>query len=247
MMAGRDRDAPRQLALALDHQESFAREDFLRGPSNAAALDLIERWPDWPSRTVVLVGPEGAGKTHLAAIWTVIAGARRVAARDIDAAAVPAALAGGAAVIEDADTGEFDENALFHVLNLAKEQGAYVLLTARQAPVAWPTRLPDLASRLRVLPVVSIAPPDDELLRALLVKQFADRQLAVDDALIRYLVERIERSFAAARATVEALDREALVQQRPVNRALAGEVVREGVGRETAPPAPPTPDGASDL
>ncbi len=225
-MAERDRPGPRQLALALDHRESFCREDFLRGPPNEKALELIERWPDWPHRTVVLTGPEGAGKTHLAAIWADAASARHMASRAVEVAAVPTALSTGALVIEDSGTGEFDENALFHLLNLAGEQGAFVLLTARRAPVNWPIRLPDLASRLRALPVVELAPPDDALLRAVLVKQFADRQIELDDALIRYLTERIERSFAAARDTVAALDREALAQQRPVTRMLAGQVLR---------------------
>src|SRR5436853_5365446 len=108
---------PRQLALALPHAESFAREDFLTGGSNKAALSLIERWPDWPDRALALVGPVGAGKTHLAAIWADIAGARRVSARALGETNLPAALTTGALVVEDA-TPPLDERALFHLLNL---------------------------------------------------------------------------------------------------------------------------------
>ncbi len=218
---------PRQLPLALGFSESFGREDFLPGPSNAAALALIERWPDWPARTVALVGPEGAGKSHLAAIWARTAGARSIAGHAIAAAAVPTALATGALVIEDLREGACDEAALFHLLNLAREQGDHVLITARLAPSALTLRLPDLASRLRALPTVTLAAPDDALLRAVMVKLFADRQLAVDEGLIGYLATRIERSFAAARAIVAELDREALRQKRGVNRALAAELMRE--------------------
>ncbi|MGZ3411433.1 MAG: chromosomal replication initiator DnaA [Xanthobacteraceae bacterium] len=219
--------APRQLALALGHDESFARDDFLSGPSNAKALALIERWPDWPSRAILLVGPEGSGKSHLAAIWSANSGARTVSARFVEEANVPAMLATGALVIEDLSTGFLEERALFHLLNLAREQGAHLLLTARTAPAAWQISLPDLASRLREIPVVILDPPDDALLRAVLVKLFADRQLVIDESLIAYLVTRMERSFAAARAAVAALDREALRQQRPVTRALAGELFRD--------------------
>src|SRR5215210_3149792 len=127
---------PRQLALALAHAESFAREDFLTGPSNTAALALIEQWPDWPTRVVVLVGPEGAGKSHLAAIWAEIAGARFVAARALDVATVPSALATGALVVEDVAE-LVDERALFHLINLAQEDGAYVLIIARTPPASW--------------------------------------------------------------------------------------------------------------
>jgi chromosomal replication initiation ATPase DnaA len=216
--------APRQLALALDHTESFAREDFLSGPSNAKALALIDMWPGWPHGSVMLTGPEGSGKSHLAAIWAQAAGARLTAARALDEALVPGALATGALVVEDIVDGAFDERALFHLLNLAREDDAFVLLTARTAPVRSTIR--DLGSRLKALPIVALAPPDDALLRALLVKLFADRQLAVDESLVGYVALRIERSFAAARAVVARLDEEAMRQKRPLTRALAAEIMR---------------------
>jgi chromosomal replication initiation ATPase DnaA len=215
---------PRQLALALDHTESFAREDFLSGSSNAVALALIDAWPDWPHRIVMLTGPEDSGKSHLAAVWAQAAGARFLAARALEEANVPSALATGALVVEDIAAGEFDERVLFHLLNLAREQGAFVLLTARSAPATF--AIPDLASRLKALPVVAIMPPDDALLRAVLVKLFADRQLAVDEGLIGYVATRIERSFAAARAVVARLDQEAMRHKRPLTRAFAAEVLR---------------------
>jgi chromosomal replication initiation ATPase DnaA len=215
-----------QLILALGYRESLAREDYLRGPCNAAALELIERWPDWPSPTIALVGPEGSGKSHLAAIWAATAGAPIIDGRRLEAAIVPQLLAAGALVIEEAGHPGIDEAALFHLLNLAKEERAYVLLTAGSAPVGWPIALPDLASRLRALPVATLEPPDDATLAALLVKLFADRQLAVDEALISYLGKRIERSFAGARTAVAALDEAAMRLKRPVNRALAAEILR---------------------
>jgi len=215
---------PRQLALALDHAESFAREDFLSGPSNAAALALVDAWPDWPHRAVVLTGPEGSGKSHLAAIWARAAGARLIAARALEEASLPSTLATGALVVEDVAAGALEERALFHLLNLAREQDAFVLLTARVAPVAFAIR--DLASRLKALPLVAMAPPDDALLRAVLVKLFTDRQLAVDEGLIGYLTMRIERSFAAARAVVARLDAEAMRHKRPLTRAFAAEILR---------------------
>jgi len=215
---------PRQLALALPHAESFARDDFLIGASNEAALATIERWPDWADRVLALTGPEGAGKSHLAAIWAEKAGARRVSARALGETDLLHALATGALVVEDASA-ELDERALFHLLNLVREEDGYLLLTARTPPATWGVALPDLASRLRAVPVVTVSAPDDALLRAVMVKLFADRQLAVDETLIAYLATRIERSFAVARETVERLDREALRQKRGVTRALAAEML----------------------
>jgi chromosomal replication initiation ATPase DnaA len=219
--------APTQLALALDHAESLAREDFLTGPSNAAAMALIERWPDWPARTVLLRGPEGSGKSHLAAIWARQSGARTLSPRVLEGAEVPIALVTGALVLENLAEGQFDEAALFHLLNLAREERAYVLVTARTAPATWRIEVADLASRLRALPVVALTAPDDALLRAVIVKLFTDRQVTVDESLVSFLATRIERSFAAARAAVTRLDHEALRLSRPITRALAVELFRE--------------------
>jgi chromosomal replication initiation ATPase DnaA len=221
------RSAPRQLALALDHAQSFAREDFLSGPSNAMAVALIDAWPEWPRPAAILAGPEGCGKSHLASAWAQAAGARLIAARALQEAAVPAALATGALVVEDLAAGGFDERAVFHLLNLAREEGAFLLLTARTPPAGWTFAIRDLGSRLKALPLLAMAAPDDALLRALLVKLFADRQLAVDENLIGFLAVRIERSFAAARTVVARLDHEAMRQQRPLTRALAAELLRE--------------------
>jgi chromosomal replication initiation ATPase DnaA len=217
---------PRQLVLALDHAVSFAREDFLGGPTNAAALSLIERWPDWPDRIMALVGPEGSGKSHLAAIWAEASGARVLSAKLLPETNLPSAFVTGALVVEDLDPADLDERALFHLINMAKEQRAYVLLTARTPVASFPVAIRDLASRLRALPSVSLSPPDDDLLRSLIVKLAADRQLNVDEPLVSYLANRIERSFTGARAAVVRLDDEAMRQHRPVTRALAAELFR---------------------
>jgi chromosomal replication initiation ATPase DnaA len=216
---------PRQLALALDHAESYAREDFLSGPCNKRALELIECWPDWPANAIALIGPEGSGKTHLATIWAAAAGARVVSAHALDEAGLRSALATGALVVEDAAAAS-DERALFHLVNLAREENAYLLFTARTPPSAWPITIPDVISRLRAMPVVTLHAPDDALLRAVIVKLAADRQLALDESVVSYLSTHIERSFAAARAAVIALDNEALRRGRPPTRALAAEMFR---------------------
>jgi chromosomal replication initiation ATPase DnaA len=216
----------RQLTLDLDHAESFARDDFLGGPTNAPALNLIDGWPDWPSQSVALIGPEGSGKSHLASIWAERSGARFIAGHSIGDSNLPGALATGALVVEDLAEGGFDETGLFHLLNLAREEAAYILLTARTPFAGWRVRTADLSSRLKALPVVSLNPPDDALLRAILVKLFADRQLNVEETLIGYIATRIERSFAAARDAVAKLDAEALRQKRPLTRALAVELLR---------------------
>jgi chromosomal replication initiation ATPase DnaA len=218
---------PRQLAFALPHAESLSRDNFLEGPANASALGLIDSWPDWPNRIMLLVGPEGSGKSHLAAIWAQEAGARSTGAHALTATAVPGDLATGALVVEDLDAATLDERALFHLLNLAREDEAFVLITARIAPAALPIELRDLRSRLRAVPVVNLMPPDDQLLRALIVKFCADRQLTVDETVVSFLASRIERSFAAARQAVELLDTEALRRGRPVTRALAAELLRD--------------------
>jgi chromosomal replication initiation ATPase DnaA len=218
---------PRQLAFALPHAESLTRDNFLEGPANAAGLALVDAWPEWPNRIMLLVGPEGSGKSHLAAIWAEESGARSISAHALTAAAVPGALATGALVVEDLKPGDFDERALFHLMNLAREDGACLLMTAREPPSAFPFELRDLRSRLRAAPTVSLLAPDDVLFRALIVKFCADRQLAVDETVVGYLASRIERSYAGIRQAVELLDAEALRLGRPVTRALAAELFRD--------------------
>jgi chromosomal replication initiation ATPase DnaA len=216
--------APGQLALALAFEERLAREDFLEAPCNTKALALIERWPDWADRAVGLVGPEGCGKSHLVAIWAARAQAKVVPGNLIRDADVPEMLSAGALAVEDLPHGT-SEQALLHLINLAREQKVFLLLSARTLPAVWPVGIRDLGSRLRAVPVTTLERPDDDLLRAVLIKLFVDRGLAVEETLITYLLSRIERSFAAVRVIVSDLDREALRLKRPVTRALAAEAL----------------------
>jgi len=217
---------PRQLAFALPHSESLTRDNFLEGPANSAGLALVDSWPEWPNRIMLLVGPEGSGKSHLAAIWAEQAGARSISAHLLTAAVVPGALATGALVVEDLNSSDFDERALFHLINLAREEEAFVLITARRPPSLLQLELRDLRSRLRALSAVSLLPPDDLLFRSLIVRFCGDRQMNVDESVVTYVANRIERSYVAARRAVELLDAEALRLGRPVTRSLAAELLR---------------------
>ena len=223
-MTDRPGRGPVQLALDLPHEAAMGRDDFVESPSNAAALALVDRWPDWPAHAVLLTGPEGSGKSHLARIWSARSGAPIVPAAGIAAADGPRLVSAGALALEDAGPG-LDEAALFHLLNLAREQGAHLLPTAAAEPAAWGIGLPDLASRLAALPVVRLDPPDETLLVRVLVKLLADRQIAAEPALLDYVLARMERSLAAARRLVLLLDRLTLERRRPLTRALAAEAL----------------------
>lgn len=216
---------PHQLAFDLPVEPRQGIEDFLVGGSNEAAYGLVESWPRWPGATVMLVGPEGSGKSHLAAIWAARAHAWVVGAAQITPDRVPHLGSSGALVIEDCDRQARAEAALFHLINAVAGRKGYILLTARRPPDQWDLATPDLLSRLRLATTVEIGPPDDALLRAVLVKHFIDRQLIVDTSVVESLLNLMERSFAAARSTVEALDRLALERGRRVTRAMVGELL----------------------
>jgi chromosomal replication initiation ATPase DnaA len=218
---------PQQLPLALAHAPQFGRDAFLPGASNEAALRLIDSWPGWPSPVVLLTGPPGAGKTHLAHVWAERAGARILEAGGLSIATLPDIGTGGALVVEDIDAGDIREAALFHVINRTKEVGAWLLLTARDPAERWPVRLPDLRSRLRSASPVALGAPDEDLLRKVLVKLFADRQLLVEKGLVDYLIVRMERSLSFAGALVRALDAAALAAGRPLNRGVAAGVLQD--------------------
>jgi chromosomal replication initiation ATPase DnaA len=212
-----------QLAIDLPHRPAFGRADFLASECNAAALHWIERWSDWPKPVLVLHGPAGSGKSHLVHLWCERSGGVLIAG---DALTQPDELARHRAVALDA-ADRAAERALLHLYNCCLEAGASLLVVAREAPASWPIALPDLASRLRAAPAVAIAPPDDALLAAVLVKHFADRQVRVEPPIIGFLVRRMERSFATAGALAERLDRLALGAGRPLTLALARRVLAE--------------------
>lgn len=217
-----------QLAFRLPARPALGRDDFFVSPANAAAVGVVSQDADWPDGKLALVGPEGSGKTHLAHVWAAETGARVVAAADLAAADLPALAAAGRVAVEDVDRMAGDagaERALFHLHNLLRQGGGRLLLTARMPPARWRVALPDLASRVAGMTVAELAAPDDALLSAVLLKHFADRQIAVAPPLVAYLAARIDRSFAAARDAVERLDRAALSEGRPVTRALAARLL----------------------
>lgn len=199
----------------------------MTGASNRAALRLLESWPDWPSPVVLVSGPTGSGKTHLAHVWAARARARLLEGAGLSVATLPDIVPGGAAVIEDVDSGPVPETALFHLMNRVKELGASLLMTAREPAEAWEVGLPDLRSRLRLATPVALGAPDDDLLRLVLVKLFADRQLVADKPLIDYLVARMDRSLSFAVTLVRALDDAALAAGRGITRPMAARVLAD--------------------
>jgi chromosomal replication initiation ATPase DnaA len=219
---------PDQLTLDLAHRPALGAEDFLVSASNQAACDVIDRWPDWPSRSVLVVAPSGAGKTHLANVWRLKSGASAFPAAALSEQDVT--RADGALLVEDLHGGIGNERVLFHLLNLVREHKLSMLLTSWLAPGEMEVSLPDLRSRLRALPVVAIEPPDEALLKSVLVKHFADRQLTVEPHVISYVALHMKQSMEAAATIVAEIDRRALASHRKVTRALAAEVLAPGQG-----------------
>lgn len=216
---------PRQLTLELPLAPSYSADDFLVAHSNNTAFATVLRWPQWPGRRLIIAGPAGSGKSHLAAIWAQRSGARIVKAARLTLADLPVLALHTALVVEDADQAAAREAELFHLLNLMEERGHFVILTAQSPPDNWKLATPDLLSRLRLAPLVRLGPPDAALVHDVLVKLFADRQLAVDPPLVAYIARHVERSLGAARALVERLDREALAQGRRITRAMAAAIL----------------------
>lgn len=217
---------PRQLVLDLPLRSALGMEDFFISGSNRAAVELIDRWPEWPHWAALVVGPQGAGKSHLAHVWQTASGAGALAAADLSEDAIAMLERDRALLVEDIDRAISDDRILFHLLNLAREHKFSILMTSRMAPGDMTIKLPDLRSRLRAVPLIAIEPPDETLLKAVLVKLFADRQLSVEPHVVNFIALRMERSLAAANAIVESLDREALATKRRVTRALAADVMQ---------------------
>lgn len=216
---------PEQLPLAFEWPSHMSVDDFLVDDSNREAFDLIMAWPEWPSGGLLLIGPQGAGKTHLSEIWRARSGAKRVKAMDVDAAFIGGLEDGGVFLIEDMDRIRLDEDAWFHLLNRVRQNLARVLLTASSAPEGWQIKRPDLLSRLRVLMRATLSEPDEALLAAVLVKISSDHQISLDPELLAKCVMRLPRSLGVARSFIKELSRISLIRQTKISRNLVTEVL----------------------
>ena len=209
-----------QLRLSLERAPDHARSAFVVSESNTLAVTTLDGWPDWRGGALALIGPEGSGKTHLAAIWATRVGAAEFPTDGVDM------VGEGPVLVEDAEA-RLPEESLFHLLNLAARPGGGLLLTSRVAPSLWPARLPDLRSRLNALPTAQIEEPDDTVLGAMLEKSFLAHSIRPSPELLAYLVRRIERSAQSAQSVVARLDEAAYATGRRVSRGLARLVLGE--------------------
>lgn len=216
-------EAAGQLAFDLAQRPALGAEDFLISTANRAAAAAVDRWPDWPQASLMVVAPARAGKTHLGNVWRLKSGAERLEASSLSEDDI--AFTRGALIVEDLHEGVADERVLFHLLNLVRERKLSMLLTSQVAAGELSVKLPDLRSRLRALPFVMIDNPDPSLLKAVLVKHFADRQLLVEPSVVTYIALHMDQSMQAAAAIVEAIDQAAMSLQRKVTKSLAAEVL----------------------
>ena len=221
-----------QLTLDLPYRAALGAEDFLVSGCNLGAVKLIDAWPQWQGNVQLLIGPAASGKTHLARVWQALSGAASLGPDTLGMEFIDSVGAGTPLVVEDADRLPYDEQALFHLVNLAREKRLSVLLTARSAARRWDIALPDLLSRLNAVPVVEIGAPDEALITTVLLKHFADRQLDVDPKVLTYLALHVDRSLAAAAAAVAAIDRAALATGRKISRQLVTEVLDASASAE---------------
>lgn len=224
-MSMRQSDDATQLPLDFPHDPSMGRDDFIISDANRAALTKIETWPHWPARVFLLIGPNGSGKTHLSTIFCELSDASLIDARHLTAMDPMTIFDHGPIVFENIDHYQIDEKTLFHILNLVREQQSWLILTCRQGPEYWDLKLPDLISRLRAADRIEILPPDDDLLRAVIVKQFADRQIVIDRAMLDYMLVRIERSLEFINQLIFEVDKEMWSSGRRLTKPLAASLI----------------------
>lgn len=226
---------PDQMALSLPVEPAYGRDDFILAACNRDAAAWIDTWPDWPIGGLVLYGPPGSGKTHLAAAWAQAAQATWIDGPALTEASVPRFLGQGHLVVDRADEIQAPRP-LLHLLNGAREAGAAVVMTARAAPARWAVTLPDLSSRLKALSAVPMAEPDEALMSAILVKLFADRQVRVSEDLVQFLLTRLDRSVAVLRTAVETIDAAALAAGRRITIPFIREVLGPEAPADAGPP-----------
>jgi chromosomal replication initiation ATPase DnaA len=220
-----------QLPLLLPHDAAMGADDFLVTPCNSEAAAWIDKWPEWPTHGLIVTGLPGSGKTHLMSLWLQKTGGSVVAADDLIDITPPALMAETKCIALDnanffAGNG-LAEKQLFHLFNFVKENKGFLLLTMATGAGQAGFELPDLRSRLLTLPVAALLPPDDELLEALIVKQFSDRQVAVDAGVVAYIASRAARDAASIRAIVQRLDLAALAEGCKITIPLARRILEK--------------------
>jgi chromosomal replication initiation ATPase DnaA len=216
-------DKSDQLPLDLPLRAAQGLEDLVISSANREAVGFVESWPDWPNPIVVLAGPVGAGKSHLATIWKQLSGATRLMPEM--GMLLPTVTAN--VVVEDIEAGNFDQAALFHLINNVRAHGGHLLLTSRVWPGNWGLDLADLQSRMKLAHLIELGEPDDDLLRGVLTKLFSDRQIEVDPTVVDFLVLRMERSLACAQNLVGQLDKSSMAQKRAITKPLAASALRQ--------------------
>lgn len=222
-----------QLTLNFPHLPSLGREDFMVAQCNYDAVKLVESWPNWPFFAVCIYGEEGCGKTHLANVF-----AHNVAHLTNFPYRIPFVKASNlkienirplfeqnkCLVVEELNS-NINQEVLFHLYNLYRDEGGNILFTSNQAPARINFSLADLRSRLNIVPAIEIKVPDDDLLSALLLKLFTDRQINISPEIISYILANMERSFAYARKLVMEIDNISLAQKRAISTAIVKEAI----------------------
>ena len=227
-MSSVKKNKPSQIPLDLKLDSQVGRDDLIESPANSLALSAIDSWPDWPGRIMVIAGPVGSGKTHLALSWAAASATRVCPAETLKehiSDLVELASSGGSLVLEDLGEAPIDQNALFHLVNAINQGNGYCLITSRQWPGAWKVDLPDLKSRIGAFQIAELKEPDDALLKQVMVKLFADRQMIVNDGVVEYCAIRMERSLQSAGILVDTIDRLSLAGKSPVSRSVAAKAL----------------------
>lgn len=222
-----------QLPLEFAHRPFLGREDFIKSSCNAEALEMVELWPQWPAFGLCIYGPENCGKTHLTHIFEETVALKtnkpyhlpRLEAASINLDIIHQLYEQNKCLIVENLCPEIDEEAMFHLFNLYRDQGGYILFTSNIAPARIPFKLPDLSSRLKMIPAIGISEPDDELLSALIIKLFMDRQITISREIINYILVNMHRSFSYAHKLVEEIDNVSLSYKRAVSIPIVKEAI----------------------
>ena len=216
-----------QLPFEFEHRPSLSGDDFLVAPCNQVAVAWLDKWPDWSSPFLIIYGPPGCGKSHLSHVFMAKSGAMALTSALIEDAGLANIISSAQNFVVDDGDQDFDEEALFHIYNDLASRDGHMLITSTVSPVEWPIKLADLASRVKAAPAAEIRQPEDDLIKAVMVKLFSDRQVWVESGVIDYVSKRMERSLDAARQFVEAADKAALVEKKAITLAIARRVLAE--------------------
>ena len=213
-----------QLFIKFENIKDYKKENFFVSNSNLEAFEILNNWPKWIKKFINLYGEKYSGKSHLAKIFELKSTCLNISEKNFTEEILIKFKTKQSLIIEDYQN-NISENLLYSLINIVEQENKYLLITSEKPINEFNYKLNDLVSRLNNFLYIKLGAPDDELIYALIVKNFSDRQITIDKKLIDYIIKRIDRSYESIFIFISKVDQLSLQKGKPINLEVVNKVL----------------------